>query len=172
MRLNTENLRNTLAGIFGLDPQYVVPLQGNIFNPQAGEPNPARPKTWCGFRIDGERTVTIPHWVPAGTPATNWSVVHKTAQLSLQFVGDAAEDLANSVAHWTHYSAVQDAFAAYDGKVFADSGDVIVTDFDQQGVNTVLAFNVRVRVVWADEIDSQQVRPMEPVVFTTPVITV
>ena len=52
----------------------MVPLQGNVWNPQAGPANPARPKTWCAFRIDGERTVTIPHWVPAGTPATNWSV--------------------------------------------------------------------------------------------------
>ena len=166
------NLRATLATVLGVDPQYVVPRQGNVFNPQAGEPNPARPRTWCGFRIDGERTVTAPHYVPNGTPAKNYSVVHKTATVSLQFVGDQAEDLANSVAHWPHDAVAQDAFGAYDGRVFADSGDIVVTDFDQQGANTVLAYNVRIRIVWADEIDSQETRPMEPVVFTTPVITV
>jgi hypothetical protein len=172
MRLNATNLRATLATIFNIDPQYVVPRQGNIFNPQATEPNPDRPITWCAFRIDGERTVTIPHWVPNGTPAKNWSVVHKTALISMQFVGAQAEDFANSVAHWPHYFMVQDAFAAYDGRVFVDSGDVAVTDFDQEGANTVLAYNVSVHVIWADEIDSLQTRPMEPVEFTTPTITV
>jgi hypothetical protein len=172
VRLNQTNLQATLATLFGLDPRYVVPLQGNVFNPQAGEANPARPRTWCGFRIDGERNVTAAHYVPNGAPAKNWSVVHKTATISLQFVGDMAEDLSNSVAHWTHNQRAQDGFAAYDGRVFADSGEVTVTDFEQQGVNTVLAYNVRVRVIWADEIDSLQVRPMEPVKFTTPAITV
>ena len=163
MRLNAANLRTTLATIFGIDPQYVVPRQGNWFNPQAGEENPAKPLTWCAYKIEGERGITVAHYASDGVK--NYSVVHKTAQLTLQFVGDQAEDLANSIAHWSHRQDVADGFSAYDAKVFADSGDVIVSDFDQQGVNTVYAYNVRVRIVWADEIDSGQTKPMPNIVF-------
>jgi thiamine kinase-like enzyme len=99
-------------------------------------------------------------------------VVHKTAQLTLQFVGDQAEDLANSIAHWSHRQDVFDGFYQYDARVYADSGDVIVSDFDQQGVNTVYAYNVRVRIVWADEIDTGQTKPMPNIVFQPGPITV
>jgi len=155
MRLNLKNLGATLATIFGVDPQYVVPRQGNWFSPQAKEQNPAKPLTWCAYRIDGQRPITAAFYAADKTPK-NWSVAHKVGTLTLQLVGDMAEDLANSVAHWTHRQDVQDGFAAYDARVFADGGDVTVTDFDQQGVNTVFAYNVRVRIVWADEIDTGQ----------------
>ena len=125
MRLNTKNLRNTLVTILGVDPDYVVPKQGNWFNPQGTENSAQKPRTWCAFRINGERNVTLAHYTSDATPK-NYSVVHKTGQLSLQFVGDKAEDLANSVAHWIHRQDVQDAFAVYDGKIFAKDRKSVV----------------------------------------------
>ena len=174
MRLNMANLGNALSIIFGIDPQYIVPRQGTFMNPQATVDNSpgTKPKTWVAVRIDGERKVDLPHYVADSVSGKNWSVVHKIAKLTLQFVGDQAEDLANSVAHWTHNQVVRDQFAQFDGTVFGDCGDVIVTDFDQQGANTVFAYNVEVKIGWADEIDTLQTRPMENVKFTTPVITV
>lgn len=171
MRLNAANLQATLSAILGVDPAYVVPRQGNWFQPTGGENYPGKPKTWCAFRIDGTRPVTTPHFVALDTE-TNWSVAHKIASISLQFVGDVAEDLANSVVHWLHNSAVQDAWAAYDGRLMASSGAVTVTDFDQQGANTVLAYNVRIEVVYADEIDSGQTYPIPDFEFEGQVVGV
>jgi hypothetical protein len=174
MRMNAVNLLAALVTIFGVGSGYVVLKQGNWYNPQATVDNSpgTKPKTWVAVRIDGERKVDLPHYVADAVSGKNWSVVHKIAKLTLQFVGDQAEDLANSVAHWTHNQVVRDQFAQFDGTVFGDCGDVIVTDFDQQGANTVFAYNVEVKIGWADEIDTLQTRPMESMKFTTPVITV
>ncbi len=161
-RLNVATLQAALVSILGVPAAYVVPKQGTWWNPQATENYPGKPKTWCAFRIEGTRTIDAPHYVadPAWpTVKRNWSVVHKSARISLQFVGDAAEDLANSVAHWLHRMDVQQAFGAFDGRLMADMGEVVVTDFAQEGENTVLAYNVTIRIVYADEIDSQQSSP-------------
>ena len=157
MRLNQKNLGPLLATILGVEEKYVVPRQGNVWNPQLVDSDTGRPVTWCAYRIDGERPVTVSHFVAdAESTPRNWSVQHKTATVTLQFIGDIAEDLANDVGHWTHREAVRAALAQFDAQLYGDSGEVIVSDFDQQGANTVLAYNVRFRMVWADEIDTEQ----------------
>lgn len=164
MRLNQKNLRATLASVFGVDQAYVVPRQGNWWNPQAGPESPAKPLTWCAFRIERARALTVPHFV-APDSTRNWSVAHKISRVTLQFVGDQAEDMANSIAHWVHNTAVQAAWDAYDGKMAAAVGDVVATDFDQDGENVVLAYNVWFDLVYADELDSGQSFPMPGFVF-------
>jgi hypothetical protein len=172
VRLNQANLRTTLAAIFDVDPQYIVPKQGTWWNPQAVENNPTKPLTWCAFRIDGQRTITAPFYVQDAVPSNIDSVL-KIGRLTLQFVGDQAEDLANSIAHWVHRDDVLSAFDAYDAKVLGDVGEVVVSDFDQQGENSVLAYNVTVRIAWADEIGTlQQKWPSGGVAFQPGAVTV
>lgn len=163
--LNQTTLRDFLSAALSLDEMYIVPLQGNWFQPQDMLSTPDKPMTWCAYRIESSVPLDIPYYEPA--PATdredgdnNWSVQHKVATIHLQFVGDLAEDLANSVGHWLHSGAVRQQLDIVGGQLYGDSGDVRATDFYQEGANSVLAYNVRFRIVWASTIETAQ--PLMP----------
>lgn len=153
-RLTLDRLGDTLSAILGVDRRYVVPKQGNWWNPQEQLPEEERPATWCAYMIYGMRPITMAHYVTDGV--TNWSVQHRIGKLSLQFVGTGAEELALDVGHWTHRSTVALAFGEYDGRIMGNTGEVTVTDFDGAGDNAVKAYNVDVNLAWADEVDTGQ----------------
>lgn len=153
--LNEETLAPMLATILDLDPSFVVPKQGNWFNPQDMTPTPQKPMTWCAYAIDDEEPIDLPHYVADSTPA-NWSVQHKRARLVLQFVGTDAKRLASSVGHWVLRQSAQDQFALVDGRIMGDSGRVRATDFYQDGENTVKAYNTSVGIIYASEIETGQ----------------
>jgi hypothetical protein len=159
MRLNQKNFAPLLANILGVPAQYVVPMQGNWYKPTGAENNPAKPLTWCGFKFESHRGVTLAHFIPdTATPPNNWSVQEKLSKLVLQFVGDIAEDLANDVGHWTHNQLVISALAQFDGGIMGASDGAVSSVFDQEGGNTVLAWNAWALIGWADEVNSGQGR--------------
>jgi hypothetical protein len=122
---------------------------------------PDKPLTWCAYRIESNTPIDLPYYEEADsvnqeTPTSNWSTQHKVATIHLQFVGDIAEDLANSVGHWFRNSSLRQQLDLIGGQLFGDSGAVTATDFIQEGANTVLSYNVRIRIAWASSVETAQ----------------
>ena len=59
MELNQTTLRGILAAVLSVDPKYVVPKQGNWWNPQDGQRN----IEWCAYQIN-DATDPAPHLFP------------------------------------------------------------------------------------------------------------
>ena len=100
MELNQTTLRGILAQILSVDEKYIVPKQGNWWNQQEANANIA---TWCAYMIRRNEPRTVAFYdegTDKGTPV-NGAATEKIATIDLQFVGEKAEELANSVALWT-----------------------------------------------------------------------
>jgi len=161
MELNQTTLRGILAAIFNVDQKYVVPKQGNWWNPQDKEANIAN---WCAYQIKRNRPRTVPFYNEGSetqnnaTTAVNGVAVLKIAEIDLQFVGPQSEDLANSVAAWPFRSDVKEEFQKVHGAIMNDEYDAISSYFHQDGANTVMAWNVTIQVLWYSILDTNQGR--------------
>ena len=165
--LNEAFLLSVLPGILALDPKYVVPRQGNWYNPQDHLEPMEKPMTWCAFAIEDDVPVDAPHYVTDPLdPTKNWSVQHRIATVSLQFVGPRAMASAASVGHWLHRQDVFEALSEIDARLIGSASAVSVVDFAQEGANTVKAYTVRVRVAWASEIETGQTLTTEDPAWT------
>lgn len=157
MELNQTALRGILAAILSVDQKYIVPKQGNWFNPQETNLNI---ENWCAYQIKSNRPRTVPYYHEGEGTApgqkVNGVVVQKIAEIDLQFVGPQSEDIANSVAMWPLRSDVQEQFKLVHGAIMNDEYDAISSNFTQDGNNTVLAWNVTIRVLWDSIIDTNQ----------------
>jgi hypothetical protein len=155
--LDEAFLISILPGILALDAQYVVPRQGNWWNPQDHLEPMAQPKTWCAFAIEDDVPVDAPHYAPdPANPGANWSVQHRIATVALQFVGSRAKASATSVGHWLHRADVFAALSQIDGRLIGSASAISVVDFVQEGANTVKAYTVRIRIAYASEIETGQ----------------
>ena len=159
MELNQTTLRGILAGILSVDPKYVVPKQGNWWNPQ--QPG-ANIENWCAYQIRRNRPRTSPFYQEGSKTANsvitpvNSVAVLKLAEIDLQFVGPQSEELANSVAMWPLRSDVKTAFQQVHGAILNDEYDATSSPFHQDGANTVMAWNVPLRVLWYSILDTNQ----------------
>ena len=155
MELNQTTLRGILAQILSVDPKYVVPKQGNWWNPQAKDPNI---DTWCAYQIRRNRPRTTPFYEVGTTnnQKVNSVAVQKIAEIDLQFVGKKSEELANSVAMWPLRSDVKAQFQTVQGAIMNGEYDAVSSNFYQEGGNTVLAWNVSFRVLWYSILDTSQ----------------
>ncbi|MBP5793015.1 MAG: hypothetical protein J6W46_05155 [Spirochaetaceae bacterium] len=155
MELNQTTLRGILAQILSVDPKYVVPKQGNWWNPQAKDPNI---DTWCAYQIRRNRPRTMPFYEVGTTnnQKVNSVAVQKIAEIDLQFVGQKSEELANSVAMWPLRSDVKAQFQTVQGAIMNGEYDAVSSVFYQEGGNTVLAWNVSFRVLWYSLKDTNQ----------------
>jgi hypothetical protein len=164
VNLTSETLRDMLVAIFGVDEKYVVPKQGNWWNPQDMLSTPDKPKTWVAYSIEDDRPVDVVHYQPSDNGTSPDSVQHRIANCVLQCVGERAHDLALSVGHWIHNPVAQAQFYMVEGRLMGDVGRVTCTDFFQDGLNTVKAYNVAFRIAWTSRIASNQ-GLMENIVF-------
>lgn len=156
MELNQTTLRGILAQILSVDEKYIVPKQGNWWNPQQPEANIAN---WCAYQIKRNRPRTAPFYNEGSEDDTkvNGVAVLKIAEIDLQFVGPASEELANSVSMWPLRSDVKAAFQQVQGAIMTDEYDAISSPFYQEGNNTVTAWNVpNVKVLWYSIQDTTQ----------------
>ena len=155
MELNQTTLRGILAAVLSVDPKYVVPKQGNWWNPQDKEANIAN---WCAYQIRRNRPRTAPFYDEGNNNGqkVNGVVVLKIAEIDLQFVGPQSEDLANSVAMWPFRSDVKTQFQTVHGAIMTDEYDAISSHFHQDGANTVMAWNVTIQVLWYSILDTSQ----------------
>ncbi|MBP5792059.1 MAG: hypothetical protein J6W46_00245 [Spirochaetaceae bacterium] len=155
MELNQTTLRGILAAVLSVDPKYVVPKQGNWWNPQDKEANIAN---WCAYQIKRNRPRTAPFYNEGnndGQPVNGVAVL-KIAEIDLQFVGPQSEDLANSVAMWPFRSDVKTQFQTVHGAIMTDEYDAISSHFHQDGANTVMAWNVTIQVLWYSILETSQ----------------
>jgi hypothetical protein len=155
MELNQTTLRGILAAVLSVDPKYVVPKQGNWWNPQAKNANIAN---WCAYQIRRNRPRTTPFYEVGTTnnQKVNSVAVQKIAEIDLQFVGPKSEELANSVAMWPLRSDVKAQFQTVQGAIMNGEYDAVSSNFYQEGGNTVLAWNVSFRVLWYSLKDTNQ----------------
>lgn len=159
MELNQTTLRGILAAVLSVDPKYVVPKQGNWWNPQSKEANIAN---WCAYQIKSNRPRTAPFYNEGSvtqqsiTTPVNGVAVLKIAEIDLQFVGPQSEELANSVAMWPFRSDVKIQFQTVHGAIMTDEYDAISSYFHQDGANTVMAWNTTIRVLWYSILDTSQ----------------
>lgn len=158
MDLTNEALRDILVAILKVDPKYVVPKQGTWWNPQANLPVSKRPATWCAYTIETDDPFTRPMYDrnDESSDPENVSVQERIAIVALQFVGPDAQRVALSVGQWSRRLDVQAAMETVGGRIFSASGQVTPSDFHQDGENTVIAYNVRIRVIWTHEIVTDQ----------------
>lgn len=155
MELNQTTLRGILAQILSVDQKYIVPKQGNWFNPQEANANI---ENWVAYQIRRNRPRTTPFY-ETGTnlnQKVNSVAVQKIAEIDLQFVGPRSEELANSVAMWPLRSDVKAQFQTVQGAIMNGEYDAVSSNFMQDGNNTVLAWNVSFKVLWYSILDTNQ----------------
>lgn len=151
MALNQQTLRGILAAVTSVNPAFIVPKQGNWWNPQD---QLVKPDTWCAYLIRSSRPVTTPFY--HDNDGTNTAAVEKISTIDLQFVGPQSETIANSVAMWPLRTDVQEQFRSINGSLLLDEMEARSSNFYQDGANNVLAWNVTIRVMWYDTIDTSQ----------------
>ena len=153
MQLNQTTLHGILARILSVDAKYIVPKQGNWWNPQDKDRNIA---TWCAYRIKSNRPRTAPFYKEL-TEGKNSAVILKLATIELQFVGIQSEELAQSVALWPLRGDVQSELQNVHGSILAEDLTAIPSDFYQEGNNTVVAWNIpELKVLWYDVLETGQ----------------
>jgi hypothetical protein len=155
MELNQTTLRGILAAVLSVDPKYVVPKQGNWWNPKDKEANIAN---WCAYQIRRNRPRTAPFYDEGNNNGqkVNGVAVLKLAEIDLQFVGPQSDELAQSVSMWPFRSDVKAEFQKVHGAIMTDEYDAISSHFHQDGANTVMAWNVTIQVLWYSILDSSQ----------------
>ena len=155
MELNQTALRGILARVLSVDPKYIVPKQGNWWNPQDANANIAN---WCAYIIRRSipRTVPLYHEETVGGQAANMAATERIATIDLQFVGPDSETLANSVALWPLRSDVADEFRAVRGAIMNDGLEADSSPFWQEGDNAVTAWNVTIKVLYWQTLSTTQ----------------
>ena len=154
MELNQTTLRGILAQILSVDNKYIVPKQGNWWNPQENESNI---KNWCAYRIKSNRPRTAPFYVQT-EQNKNVCTVLKMAEIELQFVGPDSEALANNVALWPMREDVQQAFSTVQGAIMLDDLTATSIFFTQEGANTIYSWNVNFSILWYSQLETTQGR--------------
>lgn len=155
--LNSSLLRDILAEIFfSIEDReeakkYIVPKQGNWYNPQDGHRN--KINTWIGYGIPDRESV-LKAREEANEDNLPINIINELVIIDLQFVGEQAEDMAASVMHWPKRADVREAFSVVSGQVRDDKIRVVASWFKQEGMNTVYAYNVRVRVYCANVLET------------------
>jgi hypothetical protein len=148
--INTE-FRAFLVTIFGIPESRIVPLQGNWWNPQ----DEKRVENWIGFRR-GTATPKIKPFFREEDPSV--SECYCEVPVRLQIVGAQAEEMAQSVMHWPNRNDVLDALEDLGVQPILEGfGKYEVSDFFQDGGNTVLAYNVGFRLLEELQVETGQV---------------
>lgn len=151
MELNQTTLRGILAQILSVNEQYIVPKQGNWWNPQEQLNSP---DTWCAYLIRGNRPVTAPFYKEIN--GVNCAVTEKIATIDLQFVGPQSESIAQSITMWPLRSDVSEALSTVQGSIMYTDGEAVSSNFYQAGSNNVMAWNVTIKILWYYILETDQ----------------
>jgi hypothetical protein len=157
MMLTQEFVQSLLSLGFGLSPTYVVPKQGNWFNPQDNGAEGFKVDTWCAYKINNSTSKTLPYFDAYLDGSGNVSTVMMVSTVDVQLVGKYAEEGVLSMAHWPIRWDILD-FLMVSGMALLPQGlgDYFTSNFIQDGLNNVLAFNASFDVVWLNEILTTQ----------------
>ena len=139
--INMENLREVLARIFfGQDTEenkkYVVPLQGNWYNPSQEQ----KLDNWIGYVIDTCKTD-----VATANMTHDGRRYYRSCQTSihLAFIGKDAELMVQSVLWWTVRSDIKDLIdKKYKGVVNNKEFEIYSSLYVEEGLNSTICWNV------------------------------
>jgi hypothetical protein len=139
--INMTNLRDVLSLIFFGSTseeyeQYIVPLQGNWYNPSQGQ----KLDNWIGYVINSLRTdVSI---VNRGDDGRRYYRNCQT-EIHLSFIGTKAEEMAYSVLYWLARADVQSIFdKKYKGVMNNRELEIYSSLYQQEGLNSTLCWNI------------------------------
>ena len=146
--MTQDTVGTILQTIFQLPAGFIVPKQGNWWDPQ----DITNSGTWIAYLIRNGKPLAYPSEQNNGD-GTYQRFVPMMGDLEFQFVGPDAESLAQSCSLWMVRSDIHALFdAQYAQLAYADFGSYEVSNFTQQGLNGVLAYNVRGKIQWANMI--------------------
>ena len=136
------NLRDVLCEIFfgkedaDKKKKYVVPLQGNWYNPSQAE----KLDNWIGYVINYTKTdVSI---VNRGDDGRRY-YRNCQSEVHLSFIGDRAQEMAFTVLFWLARADVTSLFdKKYKGVINNKEFEVYSSLYMQEGLNSVLCWNV------------------------------
>lgn len=152
--INMINLREVLARIFfGNDAEenkkYVVPLQGNWYNPSQEH----KLDNWIGYVIDSCKTD-----VATANMMHDGRRYYRSCQTSihLAFIGEDAEKMAQSVLWWTVRSDIKDLIdKKYKGVVNNKEYEIYSSLYVEEGLNSTICWNVDVSLQHNMMLDSE-----------------
>lgn len=122
--------------------RYIVPLQGNWYNPTAERDSKS---TWVGYCIDNiEYTSTA---INRGTEI----IRQGKAQVHLTFIGRDAEDIAADVVFWPYRADVVKEFEKYDGVLNNKDIRIYTSLYMQEGLASTLCYNVNLTVSYNEK---------------------
>lgn len=155
-----DNLRDTLTQIFFGDEEakkYVVPLQGNWYNPTRQH----NADTWVGYIID---SIDTDVQVVRDSEVQTRYLRPAKALIHLCFVGENAEEFAQSVLFWTHRADVKQIFDdKYKGQLNNKKFTVFTTLLKQEGSNTTICWNVGFEITYNMLLDASNKPPLTDV---------
>ena len=152
MELNQTTLRGILAQVLSVDEKRIVPKQGNWMNPQEAFSNI---QNWCAYSIKNNRPRTAPFYQEISSNV-NTVCVEKIADVELQFIGPDSESIAQSVCMWPLRADVKTQLQTVQGAIMYDDLNAVSSVFAQDGLNTVTAWNVTLRILWVQKLDTTQ----------------
>jgi hypothetical protein len=156
MAVTQTTLRSTLALILSVDAAYIVPKQGNWFNPQDAVKT-SKPDTWIAYYIHVAKPRAIPFLMASeAIEDTNVSIVPVRCKLYLQFVGYRAEELAQSIQHWPRRSDVHEYLADIGATLMMSDLGYEVSTYYQDGLSSTLSFNVAIDLMFENTLDTTQ----------------
>ena len=172
--LNQAFIRTFLSTAFNVPTGFIVPKQGNWFNPQDAEATNFKTDTWCAYGYDGGHPYQMPYMQPTLDGSPPISTSHMRSEIEIQLVGSQAEYMAQSIVHWPHRSDLQ-ALLFPSGMALSGArlGNYVISNFAQDGLNSVLAYNTSIVINWLNEIQTSQtqlnvVNLPTGIVITTP----
>lgn len=151
-------LQTILSTIFKVNAKYIVPKQGNWWNPQDADSKGTfiayiirrtAPSALAYSQLGDDPALIPPETVVKTGSELSTSLV--ISDIELQIVGPDAEELALSIQHWLNRSDIVALFDSYNAQLCASGlGEYTVSSFSQEGLNANLAYNTRFRVQWAN----------------------
>ena len=157
MSLTQSFMQNFLSAAFNVPTGFIVPKQGNWFNPQDAAPTNFQTDTWCAYKVGDGHPYQMPYFQPTLNGSAPIATTHMKSEVEIQLVGSQAEYMAQTIALWPLRTDLQ-ALLWPSGMALSGSrlGEYIVSNFAQDGLNSVLAYNTSIVIQWLNEVQTQQ----------------
>lgn len=155
--ITQDTIRTCLQTIFNVPLNRIIPKQGNWYNPQ----DITNSGTWVAFLITNGSPRVLPFDQQGTEPAlyvgSQISTSYVLSKVKLQIVGPDAEVLAMSIQHWLNRSDVVALFDSHYSQLCAAGlGEYEVSNFSQDALNGVIAYNSSFTLQWANMFDVVQ----------------
>jgi hypothetical protein len=143
MYLTSETLRELIAKCLFGDKwkeglSIVIPRKGNFLNPQYLTKN----GTYVVYYIERKDKRTL-NWSETEFGEKNAKTTYFATmryEVSLQFIGQKAEDWATSVMFWTERVDAQKIFCDYRAQLLPSEQSIVAVPFDQEGENGEMSY--------------------------------